>query len=58
MIWNHQGTRHVSHPYEILFGVRGYECWIRDGKKYEVLGRDIKGLDMAKALCDVHARTA
>lgn len=57
MIWEQKGTRWLAWPYQILFGVRGYEAWVHSAKKYAVIGRDIQTIDEAKALCETHVTT-
>lgn len=54
MIWEQKGTRWLSYPYQILYGVRCYESWIHSDKKYAVLARDVQTLDAAKAVCAKH----
>lgn len=57
MKWVTQGSRHLSPPYQILFSIRGHEAWVKDEKRYQVLGRELS-LDQAKEACLKHSLQA
>lgn len=56
MKWVRKGSRHLAHPYQILFSMRGFDLWHRRGNKYVELATRIPYLADAKAYAAKHAQ--
>lgn len=54
MTWIQRGNSHLSAPYRVVMSVRGFEAWVFSRRHSGVLGREIKTLNQAKALCEKH----
>lgn len=56
VIWQVEGSRYLSPPYQIIKGIRGYALWIKDAKTYRVIKSEIESLHKAKILADGHSK--
>ncbi len=55
MNWQRVGSRYLAKPYQILQSVRGFDVWVRDGKKYKELHKNVPYLEDAKRYAEDHA---
>jgi len=53
MNWVERNGMHLSAPYRIYSGVKGFEAW-HYGVQSFVLGKQIGTLEAAKAICEKH----
>lgn len=54
MTWLERNGMYLSSPYRIVHATRGLECWVFSKTESGCLGREIKNVQGAKAICEAH----